>query len=490
MIDNAYKHYAGYLPTWVTSVQRQRALADLALLGFEGPEFSMLCAAAAERIRETLGVEFCSVHEWLSEEDALLLRWGTGWQKGAVGEITVPVGLKSMAGGPVTQVVFTLLLGDRPVCVDDLGSETRFGACQLLANHNVRSGITVRIEARTGRRYGVLGAYSARKRQFGAQEARWLQDVARLLGGAFARQQDAMERRREAEANAARALAAEERLGTLKDTMAYIAATGGKEAALDAAARAAVGRLADWCLVDLVEEDAVPGLSPGDTIRRRLVGSDLADPAQRTLAEELSCHYPLDLAAPHGTPKVLRTKEPDLIPEIDEAVLRASAEDEPHLEILRRLDPKSYLSVPLWLGPRVVGALAMVSTDPARRFGEHDVRQARDLAGCLGLVLAGGRGSSKAARELLAPQDLASLARQQPAVVNPDRTPLDPGPLLTARQRQVLELLAEGCSDAEIARKLVLSRRTVETHVRRVLAIFGAGSRAQTVAFARSRGVL
>ncbi len=113
--------------------------------------------------------------------------------------------------------------------------------------------------------------------------------------------------------------------------------------------RAAVGRLADWCFVDLLEEDGVPGLSPGDTIRRRLVGSDLVDPERRALAEELSCRYPLDLAAPHGTPKVLRTKEPDLIPEIDEAVLRTSAEDERHLEILRRLAPKSYLSVPLWL---------------------------------------------------------------------------------------------------------------------------------------------
>ncbi len=138
----------------------------------------------------------------------------------------------------------------------------------------------------------------------------------------------------------------------------------------------------------------------------------------------------------------------------------------------------------------MVGALALVSTNAARRFGEDDVRHARDLAGCLGLVLAGGRGSSKAARELVASQELASLARQQPAVVTPDRTLVDPGPLLTARQRQVLELLAEGRSDAEIAQKLVLSRRTVETHVRRVLAIFGATSRAQAVALARSRGVL
>lgn len=490
MIGNARKPSDSYRSSWDAGAQSQKALADLALLEFEGPEFSALCTAAAERVREVLGVEFCSVYEWLPDDDALLLMSGAGWREGAVGERTVSVGLRSPAGAP-TQAVFTLLVAERPVCVEDLGAEPRFGGCPLLRDHGVLSGITVRVQTSTNRRYGVLGAHSTRKRCFNEEEASWLSDVAGLLGAALGRRETATNSSREAAARGARARAAEERLRALTDAMACIAASGGKEEALEAAARAAVGRLADWCLVDLVEEDAVPGLSQGDTIRRRLVGPDLVDPEQRTLAEELSCHYPLDLAAPHGTPKVLRTKEPDLIPEIDEALfLRTSAEDERHLEILRRLAPKSYLCVPLWLGPRVVGALTLVSTDPARRFGEEDVRQARDLADCLGLVLAGGRGSSKAARELVAARDLARLARQEPAVVSPDITPVDPGPLLTARQRQVLELLAEGRSDAEIARNLVLSRRTVETHVRRVLAIFGATSRAQAVAFARSRGVL
>ena len=483
MIGNAHQNSDGYRSTWQADARRQKTLADLALLEFEGPEFSELCVAAAERVREALEVEFCSVYEWLSDDDALLLRSGAGWREGVVGERTLPVGLRSPAGEP-TQAVFTLLVAEQPVCVEDLGAEPRFGGCPLLRDHGVVSGITVRVQTSTNRRYGVLGAHSTRKRRFTEEEASWLSDVAGLLGAALGRREAATNSSREAAASGARARATEERLHALTDAMACIAASGGREEALEATARAAAGRLADWCFVDLVEDDAVSGLSPGDTIRRRLVGSDLVDPAQRTLVEELSCHYPLDLAAPHGTPKVLRTKEPDLIPEIDDALLPASAEDERHLEILRRLAPKSYLSVPLWLGPRVVGALALVSTDAARRFGEGDVRHARDLAGCLGLVLAGGRGSSKAAREL------ASLARQQPAVVTPDRTLVDPGPLLTARQRQVLELLAEGRSDAEIAQKLVLSRRTVETHVRRVLAIFGATSRAQAVALARGRGVL
>ena len=489
MIGDARETGKELLSRWGGSAHRQKALADLALFEFEGPEFVALCDAAAERVCEVLGVDFCSVYEWLPHDDALLLRSGVGWREGDVGERTVAVGLRSPAS-TVTQAVFTLLVAEEPVCVEDLDAEPRFGGCPLLRNHGILSGITVRIETKTNRRYGVLGAHSTRTRRFTEEEAHWLKDVAGLLGAALGRREDANNDLRDAAASGARARAAEERLDALMGAMACIAAPGGKEEALEAAARVAVGSLADWCFVDLLEDDSGSDLCPGATIRRRLVASDLLEPDQRALAEQLPCHYPLDLSAPHGTPKVFRTKEPDLIAEIDDAVLRTSAEDERHLEILRRLAPKSYLSVPLWLGPRVVGALALVSTDAARRFGEDDVRRARDLAGCLGLVLAGGRGTSKAARELVASQELASLARQQPDVVSHDRAPVDPGPLLTARQRQVLELLAEGCSDAEIARKLVLSRRTVETHVRRTIAVFGARSRAQAVAFARSRGVL
>jgi DNA-binding NarL/FixJ family response regulator len=46
----------------------------------------------------------------------------------------------------------------------------------------------------------------------------------------------------------------------------------------------------------------------------------------------------------------------------------------------------------------------------------------------------------------------------------------DPLATLTPRERQILALVAEGYSNAGIARKLVITDRTVETHVRQVLA--------------------
>ena len=56
---------------------------------------------------------------------------------------------------------------------------------------------------------------------------------------------------------------------------------------------------------------------------------------------------------------------------------------------------------------------------------------------------------------------------------------------LTARQAEVLDLLREGLTDAEIADRLVLSRRTVEHHVGAVLAKLGVGSRSAAARGAR-----
>ena len=59
---------------------------------------------------------------------------------------------------------------------------------------------------------------------------------------------------------------------------------------------------------------------------------------------------------------------------------------------------------------------------------------------------------------------------------------------LTEREREVLQLTAEGMSTAEVAEHLVISAQTVQTHVRNVLAKLGARSKLQAVAFAAKNG--
>jgi DNA-binding CsgD family transcriptional regulator len=64
----------------------------------------------------------------------------------------------------------------------------------------------------------------------------------------------------------------------------------------------------------------------------------------------------------------------------------------------------------------------------------------------------------------------------------------DRGP--SAREREVLDLLAHGATDEQIAAMLSLSPATVQSHVRNAKAKLGARTRAQAVALAFSRGLI
>jgi len=132
----------------------------------------------------------------------------------------------------------------------------------------------------------------------------------------------------------------------------------------------AVPEIADWCAVDLADDD-------GGLQRVALVHSD---PQQLARAEEFQERYPPDPDAPTGVPKVLRTGQSELWPEIPDELLVDGAEDDEHLRLLRELGLRSAMIVPMIARERVIGALTFVNGRSGRLFSGEDLPMAEELA--------------------------------------------------------------------------------------------------------------
>jgi PAS domain S-box-containing protein len=135
-------------------------------------------------------------------------------------------------------------------------------------------------------------------------------------------------------------------------------------------AQLAVQDASDWCAVHVVEAD-------GALVE---VAVAHADPAKITFARELQERYPPQPDSPSGAARVIRTGETEVIPEITDEMLVLTAVDELHLDLLRQLDLRSYMCVPLKSRDLVLGAITFISSESGRRFGHGDQIVAEELA--------------------------------------------------------------------------------------------------------------
>lgn len=71
-----------------------------------------------------------------------------------------------------------------------------------------------------------------------------------------------------------------------------------------------------------------------------------------------------------------------------------------------------------------------------------------------------------------------------------NQEPEPPLESLTARELEVLQAMAAGLQNKEIAAKLIISERTVKFHVSAILGKLGAGNRTEAVALAAQRGLV
>jgi two-component system sensor kinase FixL len=159
---------------------QQAVLNHFGQLALSSKTIPTLLDEAALEISLVLQVDYCEVLELLPAGDRLVLRAGTGWRKGQVGEATVTSGIESHAGYTLAQ--------NEPLIVEDLSRETRFRGSTLLSEHGVTSGIVMTIVGQE-RPFGTIGAYSATRRDFTEEQVHFLVSFAYILATAFNRSQ-------------------------------------------------------------------------------------------------------------------------------------------------------------------------------------------------------------------------------------------------------------------------------------------------------------
>jgi len=155
----------------------------------------------------------------------------------------------------------------------------------------------------------------------------------------------------------------------LSEASRVLASTLDYENTLESVARLAVGELAEWCGVDLVQADG--------PVRQAVVAH--VDEDKIKWAKELNKRYPPDYSGPSGVGQVIRTGQPMIYPEISDEMLVAAARDEQHLAIMRELQIKSALIVPMIARGHTLGALTLIGRK-GRRYGDADLALAMEIA--------------------------------------------------------------------------------------------------------------
>jgi serine phosphatase RsbU (regulator of sigma subunit)/anti-sigma regulatory factor (Ser/Thr protein kinase) len=162
---------------------------------------------------------------------------------------------------------------------------------------------------------------------------------------------------------------ATERLEFLAEASVVLASSLDYRTVLAAVADLVVPRVADWCVIQLLEQDQL-----------QTVALTHFDPEKVAWANQYADRYPTDMSAPTGAPNVIRTGVSELYPHIPEEMVTAAAVDDDHLTLLRELGLSSALVVPLTGRRGTFGALTLIYAESGRRYDPTDVGFAEDLA--------------------------------------------------------------------------------------------------------------
>ncbi|MGI8579056.1 MAG: sensor domain-containing protein [Solirubrobacteraceae bacterium] len=152
-------------------LRQQSAVAELGMRALAGADLGELLSAACEEMARALGIELTSYLEVCPGEDELLLRAGTGWDRGDIDHLLVPAGKQSLGG--------YALQSRRAVVTHDLREEERFDARILRARGVISSVSTV--VGGPDHAIGVLGVHAREPLAFTSEDVHFMQAIANVL---------------------------------------------------------------------------------------------------------------------------------------------------------------------------------------------------------------------------------------------------------------------------------------------------------------------
>ena len=171
-------------------------------------------------------------------------------------------------------------------------------------------------------------------------------------------------------------MAANDRLSFLADASVALSGTLDLQDTLDAVTSLLVPRLADWCVVHLVEGD-------------RLVTAAIehADQLKVESARAMVARYPSRMDAPNGIAVVARTGESIVLPTLSPRLVELAARNDEQLEAFRNTGMSSILLVPLTGRSGVIGVVTLIYAESGRHYAQADVPFVEDVARRAALAL-------------------------------------------------------------------------------------------------------
>lgn len=150
---------------------------------------------------------------------------------------------------------------------------------------------------------------------------------------------------------------------------------------LDNLADLAVRNLADWCIIHILTEN-------GDVEQLAVAHKDQQ---KLEMARSFIRQYPPSVDRNSQLARVLRTGEPELILEITDEMLRAFARSPEHLEVMRNLEMRSAMLVPLVARGNILGVIALIWAESGRKYSLEDQQTVAELARCAAVAIDNAR---------------------------------------------------------------------------------------------------